>query len=126
MHFFDGAKLETSARILLNWLASGGKVFIVAETPYLKNFSSFIPTYEARRAAGNPWPGFIDDVMAVAPERGVSLPPQMHLLDPEVLSRVFRQAGFVIEKAEMFARPEFPEDIQLDGRESVGLVARKP
>lgn len=126
LHFFDGPALEYSARILFQWLASGGKVFIVAETPYLKNFQTFIPTYEARKAAGNPWPGFIDDVMAIAPERGASLPPKMHLLDPEVLTRVFREAGFVVEKAETFARPEFPEDIQLDGRESVGLIARKP
>ncbi len=126
LHFFDGPKLDQSARILFDWLASGGRVFIVAETPYLKNFQSFIPTYEARRAAGDPWPGFIDDVMAIAPERGASLPPKMHFLDPEVLTRVFRAAGFIVEKAETFARPEFPEDIQLDGRESVGLVARKP
>ena len=34
-------------------------------------------------------------------------------------------AGFVIEKLGTFARPEFPPDIQLDGRESVGLIARK-
>lgn len=122
----SGPNLERSARILFDWLASGGRVFIVAETPYLKNFQAFIPTYEARRAAGDPWPGFVDDVMAIAPERGASLPPKMHFLDPEVLTRVFTAAGFIVEKAETFARPEFPEDIQLDGRESVGMVARKP
>jgi len=126
MHFFNGPTLERAAAKLHAWLASGGKVFIVAETPYLKNFSAFIPTYEARRAAGAPWPGFIDDVMAIAPERGAALPPQMHLLDPAVLTRVFTQAGFMVETAATFARPDFPEDIQLDGRESVGLIARKP
>lgn len=126
LHFFNGAKIEESAKILFKWLASGGKVFIIAETPYLKNFQTFIPIYEERKAKGNPWPGFVEDVMAIAPERGASLPAEMHLLDPEVLSRVFSQAGFIIEKAETFARPEFPEDIQLDGRESVGLIARKP
>jgi len=126
LHFFDGSMLDNAAQELFRWVAPGGKVFVVAETPYLKNFQSFIPTYEARKAAGDPWPGFVDDVMAIAPDRGASLPPKMHFLDPEVLSRVFRQAGFIIEKAQTFARPEFPEDIQLDGRESVGLVARKP
>jgi hypothetical protein len=50
----------------------------------------------------------------------------MHFLDPEVLARVFTAAGFIIEKAATFARPEFPKDIQLDGRESVGLIAIKP
>lgn len=126
LHFFDGPAIESAARILFRWLASGGKVFIVAETPYLKNFRTFIPIYEARKAAKNPWPGFVDDVMAIAPERGASLPPTIHFLDPEVLTRVFTEAGFVVEKAETIARPDFPEDLQFDGRESVGMIARKP
>jgi hypothetical protein len=126
MHFFDGPTIERSAEKLFGWLTPGGKVFVIAETPYLRNFSSFIPTYEARKQAGDPWPGFVDDVKKIAPERGKSLPPKMHFLDPEVLARAFSKVGFVIEKASTFARPEFPEDIQLDGRESVGLVARKP
>jgi hypothetical protein len=49
----------------------------------------------------------------------------MHLLDEPTLRRVFSKAGFVIERLEMFPRPDFAPDIQLDGRESIGLVARK-
>lgn len=126
MHFFDGPKIEESAHKLLRWLAPGGKVFVVAETPYLKNFRAFIPIYESRQQANQPWPGLVEDVAAIAPERGASLPSRMHFLDPAVLSRVFAAAGFEIETARTFARPDFPEDLQLDGRESVGLTARKP
>jgi SAM-dependent methyltransferase len=126
MHFFDGDTIERSAAILFEWLKSGGKAFIVAETPYLKNFQNFIPIYEKRRDSGEKWPGFIDDVMAIAPERGAFLPPKMHLLDPDVLSRTFKNAGFIIEAARTIARKDFPEDLQLDGRESVGIIARKP
>ena len=125
LHFFDGPKIELAARQMFKWLNKDGKVFIVAETPYLRNFSAFIPIYENRKRQGSAWPGFIEDVMAVAPERGAFLPPQMHLLDPDVLSRVFQSAGFEIEKSATFPRPEFPEDIQFDGRESVGLIAVK-
>jgi hypothetical protein len=50
----------------------------------------------------------------------------MHLLDPDVLRRLFSEAGFMIEECRTFARPEFPADIQLDGRESVGLIAVRP
>jgi hypothetical protein len=50
----------------------------------------------------------------------------MHLLDPEVLTRVFREGGFQVEEASLFARPEFPEDLRLDGRESVGVIGVKP
>jgi SAM-dependent methyltransferase len=125
LHFFNGPQIENAAAQIFKWLTPGGKVFVVAETPYLKNFQTFIPTYEARKKDRHPWPGFIDNVQAIAPDRGVALPPTIHFLDPEILTRVFTQAGFVVEKSEVFARPDFPLDLQLDGRESVGLIARK-
>jgi SAM-dependent methyltransferase len=125
LHFFDGQTLELAARCLADWLAPGGKLFVVAETPYVRNFQTFIPVYESRRQSGHMYPGFVEDVMAIAPERGKSLPKQMHFLDPEVLSRVFAAASLVVERAAMFARTDFPRDIQLDGRESVGLICKK-
>jgi len=125
LHFFDGPTIENAAHKVFKWLSRGGKVFIITETPYLKSFQSFIPVYEERKANGEPFPGFIEDVKAIAPERGKSLPPQMHLLDPDVLTRIFTKTGFQIEKCATFARTDFPQDLQLDGRESVGLVAIK-
>ena len=125
LHFFTGDMVEKTASIAASWLKKGGKIFVVAETPYLKNFQSFIPIYENRMSNGNKWPGFIDDVMAVAPERGQFLPKQMHLLDPNVLTRTFANAGFQIEKCSMIQRLDFPPDLQWDGRESVGIIAKK-
>ncbi len=125
LHFFTGPQIESVARKLYQWLESGGRIFIVAETPYLKNFENFIPIYENRKRQGVEWPGFIDDVMAVAPERGEFLPRQMHLLDPDVLKCVFESAGFKTVKCNTIARTDFPEDIQLDGRESVGYIGEK-
>lgn len=124
-HFFDGPTIEFAAKLLFQKLLPKGKVFIVTETPFLKNFSTFIPTYLERKAEGEKWPGFISDVKAVAPERAVLLPPTIHFLDPDVLTRVFKEAGFEIERCEMIARKDFPADLQLDGRESVGLIACK-
>lgn len=126
LHFFDGPMIERSAEKLFEWLSAGGKVFVVAETPYLRNFKAFIPVYERRRRSGEPWPGMVDDVMAFSPGRGKSLPPRIHFLDPEILARVFLRAGFRIEKAATMPRPDFPPDLQFDGRESVGVIAEKP
>lgn len=126
LHFFDGPSLSKAAGALYSWLRPGGKVFAVAETPYLRNFTTFIPIYEERKKTGAEWPGFVDDVMAIAPFRGKTLPPQIHFLDPDVLRAVFRDRGFIVEEVGTFARPDFPEDIRLDGRESVGIVATKP
>jgi SAM-dependent methyltransferase len=127
MHFFDGPTIERAAAKVLTWLAPGGKVFVVSETPFIGTARGFFPTYQERLKAGDPWPGFIKDMVAhFDPARAKQLPPSMHLLDEPTLRRVFTKAGFVIERLELFARPEFPKDIQLDGRESVGLIARKP
>lgn len=125
-HFFDGPSIELSVRVLYSWLQSGGKAFVTGESPYLRNFQAFIPEYERKKSLGALWPGFVEDVMKMAPDRGRSLPKAMNLLDPETLTRVFVQAGFCVEKVGFFARPEFPEDIRLDGRESVGIIAVKP
>lgn len=125
MHFFDGPAIERAAAQALRWLAPGGKVFVVGETPFIGTAKAFFPTYEARLKAGDPWPGIVENVGAHDPKRAGNLPSRMHLLDEGTLRRVFTQAGFVIEKLGTFARPEFPPDIQLDGRESVGLIARK-
>jgi SAM-dependent methyltransferase len=126
LHFFDGKKLQEAINWCFSKLQPWGRIFLVNETPYLRNFQNFIPIYEKRKADGREFPGFIEDVKAIAPERAPFLPAQMHLLDEEVLSRVCQKAGFLIERATLIPRPHFPSDIQLDGRESVGVIAHKP
>ena len=126
LHFFNEERLSLALKKIHSWISSGGKVFVVAETPYLKNFSPFIPIFEKRKKEGMELPGFVEDVMEVDPIRGRSLPKQMMVFDKDVLSSLFKNAGLIVEKCEEFARPEFPKDLQLDDRESVGLIARKP
>ncbi len=125
MHFFDGPRIERAASKVMNWLAPGGKVFVVGETPHIGTAKAFFPTYESRQKAGNPWPGVVENVAAHDPKRAGSLPSLFHLLDERVLGRVFTAAGFTIERLELFPRPDYPADIRLDGRESVGLIAVK-
>jgi len=124
-HFFDGATIEEGTHRIHQWLRPGGKFFLVSETPYVGGLSSFRPVYDSRKAAGDPWPGYIDDFMKIDPDRGPDLPRTMHLLDPEVLARVFRNSGFEVERVELIPRPEFPPSLRLDGRESVGIVGIK-
>ncbi len=125
MHFLDGPQIERAAAKVMNWLTPGGKVFVVGETPFIGTAKAFFPTYEARLKAGHPWPGVVENAAAHDPKRADSLPKLFHLLDERTLGRVFNAAGFGIERLELFARPEYPADIRLDGRESVGLIAVK-
>lgn len=125
MHFFDGPRIERAAAKVMNWLAPGGKVFVVGETPFIGTARAFFPIYESRQKAGDQWPGVVENVAAHDPKRAGSLPNLFHLLDERVLGRVFTSAGFEIERLELFSRPDYPADIRLDGRESVGLIAVK-
>jgi SAM-dependent methyltransferase len=124
LHFFDGPRIEACARTSFALLAPGGRVFVSAETPFRGNMRAFLPTYEARRRAGDPWPGIVDDTSRYFSPQA-NLPPFMNFLDEEVLRRVFAAAGFEIEKAYLFERPHLPDEVRLDGREGVGLVAVK-
>ena len=126
VHFLSPDRLELAASRLFEWLIPNGKVFLTTASPYLGNLKAFVPVYEARKRAGDPWPGYVPDVLQYGPEPWLNPFLSMLLVDPETLSRVFRQAGFVVEQAELIARPELPPQLQLDGREAVGLVVRKP
>lgn len=125
LHFYTGEKIEAAASLFYSWLNRNGRVFIVCETPYLSNFQTFIPTFEERKRAGIKWPGFINDVQAIAPERGAFLPKEIHLLDPDTLRRTFEEAGFKTILCDTIKRSDFPIDLQFDGRESVGYIGEK-
>lgn len=53
------------------------------------------------------------------------LPKFMHFFDENNLKEVFESCGFIVEKSYLFPRPYFPLEVQLDGRESVGIIAKK-
>jgi SAM-dependent methyltransferase len=126
LHFFNESNIEIAFKKMASWLAPKGRLFALTETPYLKNFQEFIPIYEKRVASGEKFPGYVDNVMKVAPERGKTLPEVIHFLNVDVMSRLANESGLTIKQCHTIARPDFPEDLQLDGRESVGLIAEKP
>lgn len=124
-HFFDGPTIKSGVKKVFDWLKPGGKFFLVGETPYVGGLKAFWPIYEARKAAGEQWPGYIEDFLKIDPNRGKDLPQSLHLLDAEVLSRVFKDVGFEIERVGTIPRPKFPPGLKLDGRESVGIIGKK-
>jgi hypothetical protein len=98
LHFFDQPTIELAFQKMSSWLAPKGRLFALTETPYLKNFQEFIPIYESRVAAGEKFPGYVEDVMKVAPERGKTLPPAIHFMNVDVLSRLAKNAGLIIKE----------------------------
>ena len=124
LHFLTGEELELGVRKIYDWLAPGGKVFVFANAPFRKNLSLFLSQYDQRKLKVR-YPGIIQDLKTVNAEQADQLPTFFHYLDTDILGRVFTEAGFKVEKVE-YIKIDLPEDIKLDGRENVGLIAVKP
>ncbi|OGT48303.1 MAG: hypothetical protein A3E82_05805 [Gammaproteobacteria bacterium RIFCSPHIGHO2_12_FULL_38_11] len=128
LHFFKGEIIEKSIRQMGELLKPGGKLFIVCETPYLKNWQRFIPEYEKRVAQGVEWPGEITNQSEYENSGyAATLPTLMNFMSKVVIDRTINRSGlFDIEQSSYINRAgQFPEDLLLDGRESVGAVAVK-
>ena len=124
LHFLPGDELTHGLALVHRWLAPGGRLFIQAATPYQQPFQAFVPTFEARLAAGHPWPGWVPAVRAISQHKKLGqIPAALHLLDEQTLSRLVLAHGFTIERCWTYRRRDLPRSMHLDGREGVGLVA---
>lgn len=128
LHFFTGEQIEKSLEQISSHLKPGGKLFVVCETPFLKNWKWFIPEYKKRVAEGVKWPGEITNPIDYESSgRAASLPKFVHWITKEILERSLAQSKLGVEHLSYIdRRGQFPNDLLLDGRESVGAIAVKP
>jgi SAM-dependent methyltransferase len=124
VHFLLPAELRTSLQKMRRWLTPGGRLFLIADTPYTGFWFSGAPEYERRKDAGEEWPGFIPDVAVFMKdgERPPGMLPHLNPLDPDILARECERAGFEIEEAAFTGR-------DLDnpvGRNHAAVIARRP
>lgn len=127
LHFLEPDLIIQAIRRIHELLEPNGTLILSAETPYLGNWQGFISEYEHRVKNKDPWPGYISDT-SIYETAGYSkkLPSKMHFLDVATLTRVLTENGFTVEQCSTFNRATtFPQNILLDGRESVGAIARK-
>ncbi|MDP3705661.1 MAG: class I SAM-dependent methyltransferase [Legionellaceae bacterium] len=126
LHFFTGTKIEESLELMSKLLAPEGKIYIVCETPFLKNWQRFIPEFNNRVERGVEWPGEITNPADFESSgRAASLPKFVHWITKEVLERSLLRAGLAVEHADYINRAgQFPEDLLLaeHGKESVGAI----
>ena len=126
LHFLDGPNLRDALQYFANWLKPGGKLFLVADTPFVKCLEPFMPKFLQRLQEGEAWPGYIEDISKYVPDRAKDIPTAFHALEPILLTREVYRAGLIVEEARLFSRPDYPDDLRNDGRESVGIIATKP
>jgi SAM-dependent methyltransferase len=127
LNYLAGPDLVRGAELMFRLLRPGGQVFTVSGTPYAKNVQEFIPIYEENKRKGVEWPGEARGLHTLCSHPTIKdLPDFLHLLDDQVLTRVFEQAGFEVTEARMYERAGLPGYLRWDGRENLGLIARKP
>lgn len=130
MHFLTPEGVGVTLRKMFRWLEPGGKVFLSTDSPYFGYWASKAADYEARRRAGDPWPGYIEDVAAhFEAAHVVGGPSLINALDPEVFQRECEAAGFVVERAGYFGAVGVDRGsygAPGPDMEHVGIIARKP
>lgn len=119
IHFLTGDEIRESLEKMHAWLKPGGRLFLVADTPYTGFWFSTAPEYERRKSAGEEWPGFIDNIAPLLnrEEPPPDMLPYLNPLDPDILRRECERAGFTMEEAAFTGRGGDP-----DGNHHAGAI----
>jgi SAM-dependent methyltransferase len=122
IHFLTGDEVRLAIGKMHSWLRPGGRLFLIADTPYTGFWFSTAPEYERRKASGDEWPGFIDNVAPLLSKEQVpdGMLPYLNPLDPDILRRECEAAGFTVEEAAFTGRGGEP-----DGNQHAGIIALK-
>jgi SAM-dependent methyltransferase len=123
LHFLVGADVEQTVVKMHDWLQPGGRLFLVADSPYTGPWRAASDEYERRKAAGDLWPGFIEDYAQYLPANVdlAAQPTFINPMDPDILSRVCVDAGFEILEARFLAGGTQ----RSTDRDHAGVIARK-
>ena len=132
LHFCTPEQLELTVKHLFLLLKPGGRVFVIAITPYVKRFQKFIPEYERRVKAGEKYPGFVKSLRDYV-DADVTTPAQIKnlhgepflFLDVGTLREVFVHNGFNILECHTIPLNYQSISWSYDGQENVILIAQK-
>ncbi len=133
LHFFSPTQLDAAISNIFHLLKPKGRVYVIAITPYVKRYESFIPEYEKRVLSQQEYPGYVDSLEvwlnkpATTPSQQAVISDEPFMfLDDNVLRKVFQKHGFNIITCKMVGLSYVSSSWSLDGRENVILIAEKP
>jgi SAM-dependent methyltransferase len=124
IHFLDGDGITRTLIKMYRWLRPGGRVFLIADTPYMPGWDDIVPSYEKAKAEGDAWPGMIADFSKYSRNNAKGEGPKfVNTLDPDILARECAKAGFEVERSSFFGLQRLGDDSC--GKEHAGCAARK-
>ena len=122
MHFLNGDEIQSSFDKINKWLLPGGKLFFSAITPYHFTLRDhFLPIYNKRRLANDPWPGRVDENKSLAGDLAPDVPDSIQVFDIPQLKELVPKHGFKIEKIKLYDY----QSNDSNGKGHVGFVAVK-
>jgi len=123
LHFLSGDDVEQVVDKMYGWLQPGGRVYLVADSPYTGPWRVLSDDYERRKTAGEAWPGFVADYAQFLPagQDPAEHPVFINPMDPDILERVCREVGFDVLEARFLSS----STKHATGRDHAGVIAVK-
>ncbi|GAU92337.1 hypothetical protein RvY_04431 [Ramazzottius varieornatus] len=125
LNFLHPEEVTRAFKVFFNLMKPGGKLCVLTASCYSDLMETAQDIVEERKKAGMAWPGLWTKDLYQGPFAH-HLPDFMHCLDPDVLEREARAAGFTVDKSGYFDFGSVFEALKVDGREWAGLLATKP
>ncbi|WP_417904914.1 class I SAM-dependent methyltransferase [Candidatus Tisiphia endosymbiont of Micropterix aruncella] len=132
LHFFSPEQLDNAVANIFSLLKDRGRVYVLAITPYVKRFESFIPEYEKRVLNKEPFPGYVQslkdwvNIPVTNSNQLASIRDEPFMfLDQNVLTSIFKKHNFRIIGCKVVGLEYKSKSWSLDGRENVILIAEK-
>lgn len=125
LHFFSGEKILETLNRCYQLLRKNGKIFVICDTVFMRNWHTFIPEYQKRVLNGAQWPGLIEDSEQYERARFQDRQKFVNLFDKKVMENVLTASGFIIEEISYINQEHYPEDMRGTGKESVGAIGVK-
>ena len=111
LHFLQPADVQRAFTTFFRLLRPGGKLCVITFSTTNGYFKETWEGVRRRKAAGDEWPGLIGDFL---------------MMDPDVLEREAKRAGFRVEKCGFWNFGEVFELFRSNGQEGSGLLTVKP
>lgn len=125
LHFIEGKLIIEGLKKIRKWLKPDGELYIINDTPFIKTIPRLRKIYMERKLKGDLWPGAFHDFPSYDEFNKKHVPEYINLQDIDTLTMALEESGFLIKEIGYMPRLDFPESMQLDGRESVGAIAVK-
>lgn len=127
LSFLNGKEVTLGLKKIYKWLHPLGEIFIINHSPFIKMIENYLPMYEEKKERGDLWPGFIEDITEKSSKNKYinNIPKSVHQFDIDTLIRELEYNNFSIEAAEYFTVPYLPCEYKLNGKELLGIIAKK-